>query len=282
MLICIDFKRNNMNSPLVSVIVPTKNSSKTLGKCLESIKKQTYQNIEIVVVDNDSTDGTRDIAKKYTDRVFVHGPERAAQSNFGISHSVGKYIYKIDSDFIVEEGAVKEMVEKCEEEGLDGIAIHNTSAPGLGFWSEVRKLERDTYKDDTLAIGVRFFKKSAWEKVGKYDETIVWDDYDLHNKFVNHGFTWGRIQSQEFHLGEPKSLWEIAKKGFFYGAEYTPYLKKHPYRALQQINPIRKSYFKHWKNFIKNPMTTLGFIIMMLVKFSAGLVGFIKSVFLPS
>jgi len=271
-----------MDNSLISVIIPTKNSSKTLDKCLESIKKQTYNNIEIIVVDNNSTDKTKEIARKYTDQVFNHGPERAAQSNFGINQSEGEYIYKIDSDFIIEENAVKEMVEKCEHEELDGIAIHNTSAPGLGFWSEVRKLERDTYKDDTLAIGVRFFKKSAWQKVGGYDESIVWDDYDFHNKFINAGFSWGRVQSEEFHLGEPKSLFEIAKKGFFYGAEYGPYLKKHPYRALHQVNPIRKSYFKHWKNFIKNPIITIGFIIMILVKFSAGLLGFLKSVIFSS
>ncbi len=269
-------------NPLVSVIIPTKNSEKTLDRCLESIKNQTYGNIEIIVVDNNSIDKTKEISKKYTDNVFNYGPERATQSNFGINKSTGKYIYRIDSDFIVELGAIKEMVEVCEKNGLDGIAIHNTSAPGLGFWSEVRKLERDTYKDDTLAIGVRFFKKSAFESVGKYDETIIWDDYDFHNKFVNAGFSWGRVKSQELHLGEPKSIFEIAKKGFFYGAEYVPYLKKHPSRALQQVNPIRKSYFKHWKNFIKNPIITIGFIIMILVKFSAGLLGFLKSVIFPS
>ena len=51
-----------MPSPLVSVIVPTKNSQATLGACLHSIKAQTYPHIELIVVDNFSTDGTLALA----------------------------------------------------------------------------------------------------------------------------------------------------------------------------------------------------------------------------
>jgi glycosyltransferase involved in cell wall biosynthesis len=54
-----------MRKPLVSVIVPTKNSEKFLEKCLKSIKNQTYQNIEIIIVDGGSTDNTKKIAENY-------------------------------------------------------------------------------------------------------------------------------------------------------------------------------------------------------------------------
>jgi glycosyltransferase involved in cell wall biosynthesis len=56
--------------PLVSIVIPTKNSARTLEKCLVSIKNQAYENIEIIVVDNYSTDGTYEIAGKYTTKVF--------------------------------------------------------------------------------------------------------------------------------------------------------------------------------------------------------------------
>ena len=65
--------------PLVSVIIPTKNSSKTLTQCLDSIKNQDYENIEIIVVDNHSKDNTLEIAKCYTNTVYTFSPERSSK-----------------------------------------------------------------------------------------------------------------------------------------------------------------------------------------------------------
>jgi glycosyltransferase involved in cell wall biosynthesis len=67
-----------MSSPLVSVIIPTRNSGTTLANCLQSVKDQTYPNIELIVVDNFSTDNTQEIARTYTDHVYERGPERCA------------------------------------------------------------------------------------------------------------------------------------------------------------------------------------------------------------
>ncbi len=53
-------KSNNTN-PLVSIIITTRNSDRTIDKCLNSIKEQSYKNTEIIVVDNNSTDGTKEI-----------------------------------------------------------------------------------------------------------------------------------------------------------------------------------------------------------------------------
>jgi glycosyltransferase involved in cell wall biosynthesis len=60
----------NMHRPLVSIIIPTKNSARTLAACLESCRSQTYENIEIIVVDNFSSDMTPEIAKQYTEFFF--------------------------------------------------------------------------------------------------------------------------------------------------------------------------------------------------------------------
>ena len=104
------------STPLVSVIIPTKNSAKTLEKCLQSVKNQSYPNIEVIVIDNNSIDKTKEIAKKYTIMVFNKGPERSAQVNFGGRQARGKYLYRVDSDFIIEKDVVQECVEKCERE----------------------------------------------------------------------------------------------------------------------------------------------------------------------
>ena len=96
--------------PLISVIVPTYNSAIFLDRCLESIMNQTYKNIELIVVDNNSTDNTKAIAKKYTSLVFNQGPERSAQVNYGVLQSKGSFIYKIDSDFVLDPLVIEQCV----------------------------------------------------------------------------------------------------------------------------------------------------------------------------
>ncbi|MHB1679015.1 MAG: glycosyltransferase family 2 protein [bacterium] len=81
-----------MVNPLVSVIITTKNEEKNIGMCLKSIKSQSYQNIEIIVVDNQSSDKTKEIAAKFTNLIYDKGPERSAQRNYGVSVSRGEYI----------------------------------------------------------------------------------------------------------------------------------------------------------------------------------------------
>lgn len=262
--------------PLVSVIVPSFNSASTIKTCLESIKKQTFPNIEILVIDNFSKDKTRDLAKKYTNKIFTAGPERAAQVNFGAKKAKGEYLYRVDSDFILEPDVVTQCVAKCSQAQLDGVAVHNTSAEGLGFWADVRKLERDSYKDDDLIVGVRFFTKKSWVELGGFDETLYGpEDYDFHNRFIKKGFKWGRIKAIERHLGEPKNLFDIFKKHYWYGKQMLFYFKKHPRIATQQFNPIRISYFRHYKLFLNRPILLLGLVIMNFVKFLAGGLGFL-------
>jgi glycosyltransferase involved in cell wall biosynthesis len=59
-------------NPLVSIIIPTKNSDRTIAACLQSCMSQTYSDIEVIVVDNFSIDKTQSIAKKYTDNVYEY------------------------------------------------------------------------------------------------------------------------------------------------------------------------------------------------------------------
>lgn len=266
-------------NPLVSVIIPTCNSSSTIKRCLESLKEQTYSRREIILVDRKSNDNTRKIARLFTRKIFTGGPERSAQINIGIRKAKGKYIYRVDSDFIVEPRVIEECVDLCELNHVDGVAVHNTSADGLGFWSDVRKLERDTYVDDRLIVAVRFFSKKSWKNVGGLDESLYGpEDYDFHNRFIQGGFKWGRIKSKERHLGEPKTLMDIYKKHFWYGKQMLFYFRKHPSVSILQFNPIRLSYFRHVKILLDKPTLTLGLIIMTITKFFAGGMGFLIAI----
>lgn len=154
------------DKPLVSVIIPTKNSEKTIETCLKSVREQTYPIIEVIVVDNYSTDRTREIAGRYADLVLLRGPERSAQVNFGVKQARGKYVYRVDSDFVLEPNVIEEAVVKCEVEDFDAVCVHNTSDPNASFWARVRKLERDCYAGDWLNVAARFFRNNVFEKLG--------------------------------------------------------------------------------------------------------------------
>lgn len=261
----------------VSIIVPTRNSAQTLERCLKKIRDQTYKNIEIIVVDNYSTDDTINIARRFTNKIFTIGPERSAQVNYGVQMSSGKYIYRVDSDFLLDSNVVNEAVAASETNNYAAILIHNTSDPTISFWSRVRKFERDMYATDSLHVAVRFVRRDVFLSIGGFDSSLVaGEDYDLHNRIVRQ-YNIGRISSCEIHLGEPKTLIEIAKKHYYYGKTINKFLQKNKERGVRQFSPIRIAYIRHYKEFIKHPILSIGFILYQAVRYSSGLLGILSS-----
>jgi len=264
--------------PLVSVIVPTRNSQATIGRCLESLKTQTYRNVEIIVVDNHSSDDTVRVAASFKGvRVVEAGPERSSQVNTGSRMSFGSYLYRVDSDFVLEPGVIEEAVRKCIDEGFKVIAIHNTSDPTVSYWAAVRKLERDCYVDDDVNIAVRFFERKAFESIGGFDESMIAsEDYDLHNRLLKAGYRVGRIDAKEMHLGEPKSLTETARKHVFYGTKLDAFLEQNPGALTKQLSPVRLSYLRHWRDFTRSPYLIPGFFLYQYVRYSSALFGYLE------
>src|SRR6266480_8080538 len=86
------------NSPAVSVIIPSKNSDSTIANCLSSIISQSYEPIEIIVVDCFSTDLTREIAQRMGALVISHEGERSVAKNLGAKFAKGKYLFFVDAD----------------------------------------------------------------------------------------------------------------------------------------------------------------------------------------
>lgn len=266
-----------MEEVLVSIIIPTKNSSRTLEKCLTTIKEQTYKNIEVIVVDNNSVDKTIEIAYKYADKVLTHGPERSSQVNYGAKIASGKYIYRVDSDFLLEPTIVEEAVILAESNGYVAILIHNTSDPTVSFWAKVRKFERDMYNQDDTYVAVRFIRRDVFLAIGGFDSTLVAaEDYDLHNR-ITQKYKIGKIAGKETHLGEPKTLGEVARKHYYYGKTIHLFLVKNKERGIKQVSPFRGAYIRHYKEFLKHPIISIGFAVYQLVRYSAGAFGIISA-----
>ena len=163
----------------VSVIVPTRNSERTIRNCLHSVKNQSYKNIEIIVVDNNSTDNTKGISKLYADKVLNKGPERSYQRNFGASCSTGEYLFFIDSDMVLSKNVIKESLDKLVKDNIKMVVVPEKSF-GEGFWSQCKALERSFYVGVDWMEASRFIKKDTFNEFGGYDITNTGtEDYDL-------------------------------------------------------------------------------------------------------
>ncbi len=258
--------------PLVSVIIACKNTALHIESCLRSVRNQTYKNIEIIIVDNYSRDGTFEIAKKYADIALQKGPERSTQFNYGFSKSSGKYIYRIGPDYVLEKNLIEICVNKMSE-GYDALALHNRSV-GDSIWAKVRFYERESYRNDDSIVGVRFMKANVFKKVGMFDETLVaGEDYDLHNRIVGAGYKWAHADAVENHIGEPRNILEVWSKFYYYGRTIRRYQQKNKRVSRKQLAFFRPSFKKLQIDLVKQPHLFVSFWLYMFVKYVAGATG---------
>ena len=180
---------NTSFTPLVSVVITTKNEEANIENCLRSIYAQNYPKecFEVIVVDNQSSDRTKEIAQKFTPLVFDKGSERSEQRNFGIfSIAQGEYSLFLDADMILAPNLIQGCVQQIQKS--KNIALHIPEIIlGKSFWSQVRRFERKFY-NGTVVDGARFFRVEEFKAIGGFDETLSGpEDWDLDKKFKQRG-----------------------------------------------------------------------------------------------
>lgn len=267
--------------PLVSVIVPTKNSAAFLDACLSSIKKQNYSNIELLVIDNFSNDETISVAKKYANNVIQIGPERSAQRNIGVKQAHGEFVAIIDSDMELTEQVIEHCVEAMQTKSLSGVIIPEESF-GEGFWAQCKRLERSFYVGVDWMEAARFFKKSDYEHLGGYNEAMVsGEDWDLSNRMRKIGNI-GRVQSYIRHNEGRISLYKTLKKKSYYASKISQYVDANAETTStgSEIGKVFKRfglYFSKPYKLFKNPLLGAGMIFMKVAEFGIGFLGWTKS-----
>ncbi len=261
---------------LVSVVITTKNEESNIKNCLESIKRQSYpkDKVEIIVVDNNSTDKTKEVARRYTETIYNFGPERSAQRNFGIRRAEGKYILYLDADMLLSVNVIQESAAKCEKE--DCIALYiPEKIVGNGFWVKVRDFERSFY-NATLIDCVRFVRKDKFLKIGGFDETLTGpEDWDFDRRIREVGEV-NIINSPIYHNEGEFNLKKYINKKSYYARSFNKYIQK-----WGRNDPIIKKqlgfwyrYFGvfiengKWKKLLSHFVLTLG---MYLLRFLVGL-----------
>ena len=255
--------------PLVSAIITTKNEEKNIENCLKSIINQTYKDIEIIVVDNNSDDRTKEIAEKYTHKVFNHGPERSAQRNLGAERAESRYILYLDADMILSPEVIEECVKKMEmDNNLVALYIPERIV-GEGFWIKVRDFERSFYTK-TPIDAVRFIRKDIFEKVGGFDENLTGpEDWDFDKKVRNTGKV-DVIDSCLEHNEGKFNLRDYVKKKVYYTKNLDTYIQKWG-KDDSDIKKQLGAYYRligvfvengKWRRLVKRPHLTSGMMFL--------------------
>lgn len=177
----------------VSVVIPAYNKANLTVKTVKSVLNQTYANIEIIVVDDGSTDDTKDKLQLFKDRIiYIYKKNGGACSarNVGIKQATGEYVALIDCDDIFYPEKISKSVECLEKESDCGfvytgayfikgddsiISEHKKYNPHFSGWIATKLILRNFICNSTVVV-----RKSCFKEVGLFDEKIfIPADWDM-------------------------------------------------------------------------------------------------------
>lgn len=151
----------NNNKTLISVIVVAYNEAKHVEECLISIKNQSYPYIELIVVDDGSTDGTRDIAIKYADLYLSQnhkGPGLAR--NLGAKYAKGKILVFIDADMYLSNDYVKNIIKPILENKSNATFTKEEYVANIeNIWSKCFQIDNNLHGLNRIKYKKIFAKK---------------------------------------------------------------------------------------------------------------------------
>ncbi len=192
------YKNSIPNKPLVSIITVVYNRFASLERAINSVLRQSYDNIEYIIIDGGSTDGTLSIIKKYQDAIdyYISEPDNGIYNamNKGLELATGDYIGILNSDDWFTEDAIELSISKILESGADY----------SGAWSEyIDDNGNSTFTfeprffDDTALFslqpcghGTMFVSKNCFETIGKYDENYqVVADFKMQMRLISNYLT---------------------------------------------------------------------------------------------
>mgnify|MGYP003865432525 CR=1 FL=1 len=203
-------------APIVSIIIPTYNSSEYILIAIRSIQDQIYDNIEIIVVDDGSTDDTKAKLNQYIENddiryIYQDNKGASAARNKGITLAKGEYIGFLDADDKFDESMVSCCVSELVSNDYDLVSVDNYKIFLSGnveigredqeyAWIEKEANELFLAFLKTGGIGgvhKAIFKKCVFNKVGYLDESlVVYEDLDLWIRIAMKGLKWGHIRKQ--------------------------------------------------------------------------------------
>jgi glycosyltransferase involved in cell wall biosynthesis len=256
----------------VSIIVPVYNGYDFLGKCLDSLINQVYKNIEIIVIDDCSTDKTKEVIKEYTNKdkriiAFYQSKNKgvSAARNVGIKASTGDYLMFVDSDDALTKEAIRRMVDVANKYDSDLVDSYHLleyeKGNGKILTFTEKKVPKNvlclgTIKDDIRVLNMttymtgKIIKKDLMDNL-LFDETLrCYEDMPIEHKIKD------RVKNYTF-LNKPVYIYYQRPTSLVntLGKSHLCFLE-----ASKQIKEIYKDYDKNVKDDIEATLVTNMFL----------------------
>lgn len=257
-----------MNCPKVAVIIPNFNKAQYINDCLESVGKQTYKNIDIVVIDDASTDESvkiiKKLQKKYNNiRLFElktnHGVSFAR--NYGINQTDAEFFVFLDSDdMYVNEKKIENEIKLANDDTVvfSQWVPMNTNGEILPY----KKLTTNPYNSyfaisKILSITLPPYKqlraymipRKLFDRIGGYDKNLpIYEDFDLQSRFAIYGkilYTGEIGEAYRLNTGglsKPNCEYDYAKIIYTIRRKYIPHislLQKIAYFILMKKSSVK-------------------------------------------
>ena len=258
-----------MAFPKISIIVPVYNGEKCIGECIESLLALDYpkQCMEIIVVDNNSTDKSVEIIKKFSEVKLISEKKQGAccARNIGYRNASNDLIAFTDSDCIVDKNWLKELVRHFENDRVAGCGGHLEPMPPQTVIEEYiifRDIlsQENAFKNEPLSppfliTSNAMYRKNILNEVGGFDENfyIAGEDADLSWRIVEKGYKLECESKAIVYHKHRSTLMSFLRQVKSYGCGtsylFWKYHKKFGYERFIYKDP----YFVILKSFIRAP-----------------------------
>ena len=211
--------KSRQENKLISVIIPAYNEEKVIGNCFESLEKQSYRPLEIIVVDDGSSDNTLKIAEKFNIPVLKQnhqGPGLAR--NLGASKAKGEILVFVDADMTFDKDFVKDLTKPIIEGKTIGTFSKNEFVANKdNIWSQCWNINRGWQNNrlftknspDTSPV-FRAISKKEFDKVKGFDSHGEYtDDWSLSEKLNKKAIL---VRGAIYYHSNPSTLIEVWKQ----------------------------------------------------------------------
>lgn len=238
---------------LVSIIMAARNEEELIGQSLESLLNQSYKDIEIIVINDGSTDRTEKIVRGYMEKhknieliTIEHNHEGCVIPRvMGIEQSKGGILFLVDADAYYAKDYIKKCVEKLNEPDVAGVVgkirVWN---PRTWFskcrdfhyrarWDDMDNIRREIME---AKIAPWIFRRCVYNEVGGYDTHLTYgEDRDFAKKLLEKGYKIAFVPDAEwYHKWEERPL-KVIKTQFILGQRNYDFIKKNKIEVLRNL-----------------------------------------------